>query len=126
MKNLRTLIAISLSAACALLIGCDSDSATSKVSISPSSVTVEKGNSIEFTASGGYEYTWSLAEDSAGASAYGILSNRTGQKTTYTSLRNASSDPVVRVLTVTSTIEGSDNTNSSPDEWTTQAYITHM
>jgi len=108
-----------------LMISCDDVSTsptTSKVKISPDSVTLEYGDSQVFTASGGYEYTWSLEDDSLGT-----LSTRSGPKTTYTSLYNPDDSTVkTQVLTVDSTVGGGSATNSTPGEWTDTAYITQM
>jgi len=126
MKSQLLFPALLLAWACAGITGCDSDSSSSRITVTPASATISEGQSIEFVASGGYEYTWSLTEYSSGAEPYGRLSSKTGSRVTYTSLRNGSGAAEVRVLTVTSTIEGADATNSSPGEWTTEAYITHV
>ena len=125
MKIQRAFLAIFTVAACTIYSGCDSDSASSPVTITPASAIVSKGQSVQFTAAGGYEYTWSIEEDSAGSEPYGTLSTRHGSTTTYTSLRDADSAAVVRILTVTSTIEDAGQTNSLPEVWTAEAYITH-
>lgn len=104
--------------------GCETEPVgQSDLSISPNSVGIRKDQSVEFTASGGYEYTWDLDEES-----WGILSTRTGNKTTYISRYDPGTNNVaVQVLTVTSTIEGRDGTtNSSSDNATAEAYIEHL
>ncbi len=82
--------------------GCDTDSASSEISVSPSSVVLNKGQSAEFTAADGYDYTWTL--DPADGS--GRLSGSTGPKVTYTCLAtNIGGSP--KKVVVTSTIKGS-------------------
>ncbi|MCK5850022.1 MAG: hypothetical protein KAH23_03835 [Kiritimatiellae bacterium] len=112
--------------ACLAFTGCETESADSKITITPESATIQKGESIEFTASGGVKYTWSLEDDNQGTATYGHLSTRTGNKTVYTSIVNPDSDTVVRILTVKSTIEGMGETNSTSQGRTGQAYITHL
>lgn len=126
MKSQHLFLVLLLTWICAAFTGCDDDSASSRITVTPASATIEKGQSIEFEASGGYQYTWSLDEDTAGAEPYARLSSRKGSRITYTSLRDGAGADEVRVLTVTSTIEEADATNSSPDEWTTEVYITHV
>jgi hypothetical protein len=103
-------------------VGCETQSATSKVTIDPSSATVSAGQSITFTASGGYNYTWSLSDHTLGT-----LSTTTGDSTTYTSLYDPGpSNSAVQVLTVASSIAGSSSTNGAPAEWTAEVYINHI
>lgn len=113
-----------LSAACLISLsglmlgtGCDTDSATSAVSISPSSATMEVGQSREFVASGGYTYTWSLQDN-----AIGTLSSRTGDRVTYTALSAPSNG--TQVITVTSTIPGSSSGSTSTGSSTTNTVTT--
>ena len=102
--------------------GCESDSATTRIAIAPPSATISVGQSITFTASGGYDYAWSLSD-----STLGTLSTTTGDATTYTSIHDPGpSNSVVQVLTVTSSIPGSSTSNSTPNEWTAEAYITSV
>jgi len=103
-------------------VGCEVDSATSKVTIDPPSAAVSVGQSVTFTASGGYDYTWHLSQPT-----WGTLSTTTGDTTTYTSLYDPGpSNSPVQVLTVNSSIPGSaGSSNSAPAEWTTEVYITH-
>lgn len=105
------------------IMGCEIESANvNNVSITPSSIGIRKNETVEFTASGGYEYTWSLEEES-----WGLLSAKTGSKTTYTSRYDPGTNNVaVQVLTVTSTITGSSGTNSSAYEMTAEAYVEHL
>jgi len=112
------------------LTGCETESASkNSVSISPSSATLENGQSVQFTATGGYEYSWSLE-----TGTYGTLATRTGTTTVYTSAyepdtsTNSTSTTVTsvveEVLTVTSTISGLASTNATY-EMTATAYIYH-
>ena len=104
---------------------CDVDpaSSVSQVWITPSSAQIKKGQSVSFTAHGGYEYTWTLKDY-----AIGSLSSTRGATVIYTGLMDSSSSNTVQqVLTVVSYITGdSGTTNSSPAEWTATAYINHI
>ncbi|MCX7591188.1 MAG: hypothetical protein N2255_06115, partial [Kiritimatiellae bacterium] len=82
--------------------GCETESASSPIRITPDSVTIRKGESVEFTATGGFIYEWHLQDDKDPAKNWGVLSTRTGSRTVYTSLRDSVGTPVVRTLTVTS------------------------
>lgn len=91
------------------LAGCEVDSASSTVEITPDSVQLgSKGQAVTLTAVGGYECTWSLATDS-----WGILNTRRGNQVVYTSLYQPSGDtPAVQIVTVASkftTMSGMDN-----------------
>ena len=90
--------------------GCDASSATDALSVSPGSVMVAPGDDVEFTVSGGYDYTWSLSPDDGSAR----LSTTTGSKTIYTCLTtNVGTTP--KSIVVTSTIQGSGSgTSNSP------------
>lgn len=111
-----------------LQTGCEVDSATeNNVSISPSSARLDVGESATFTASGGFDYEWSLAD---GKETWGTLSTRRGPTTTYTSRHtpatNAQDD--VQVLTVTSFIQGQSSvsgTNGTAYAQTAEAFIYH-
>lgn len=113
------------------LAGCETQSVTTNVTVEPSAATLRAGESITFTASGGYSYTWSLE-----TSFYGTLSTTSGDTTTYTSIYSPPSStdtngvttitPVTQVLTVRSFIEDSSSSNSAPAEWTTEVFITHL
>jgi len=122
---------ILLAAAGIILTGCETESASeNNVSISPSAVSIKLNQSVEFTASGGYDYTWSLSKES-----WGVLAARAGDKTTYTSRYNpgTNSTASVQILTVSSTIGGQasagnegTNTTSSSYEQTAEAYVEHI
>ena len=107
-----------------VVTGCETEPVgQSDLSVSPNSVGIRKDQSVEFTASGGYEYSWNLK---AGKENWGVLSTRTGNKTTYTSRYDPGTNTldVYQVLTVTSIIGGS--TNSSSGSATAEAYIEHL
>lgn len=80
--RLSVLVTAAAAAVCALIqTACEVDSATGEVIVSPSSAALHKGDSIQFTASGGFEYKWRLKEEK-----WGMLSTRRGSSTVYTSL----------------------------------------
>lgn len=123
MQKIITILGLLLIVGVSIAItGCEIESASSHgVSITPSSVGIREGETVEFTASGGYEYTWSLDEAS-----WGLLSDKTGSKTIYTSRHNPGTNTLaVRVLTVTSTIDGGSGTNAVLTK-TAEAYIEHL
>ena len=104
-----------------LVSGCDEiKPAAEGPSISPSSGTINKGQSITFTASDGFEYSWSI-----GNRDIGILSNDKGQTTTYTSLTDPASE-TVQTLTLRSRIIGSQGTNGTAYSTSAEAYIRHV
>jgi plastocyanin len=138
MKTLRLLLATALPVLALLLpTGCEVDSASEQVLISPESATVDPGDQVQFTAASGYEYTWSLSGDDS----LGYLSNKTGQHTTYVATAAPISNSLTRTLTVQSRIPNSgsgsttttttDGTNTTttttslPEEWTAEAQIIH-
>ena len=83
------------------------------VQITPSRVELGRGESQEFTASGGYDYAWSL-DNGGAADEWGWISPTRGPRTVYTATRNGAdaSNGTIRVLTVTSFIEGSGSTDA--------------
>jgi hypothetical protein len=99
--------------------GCDTDSASSAVEVSPSSVVLSQGESANFTASGGYEYTWSLDPNDGS----GRLNTSKGPTVTYTCLTTStnSSKRVVVKSTIEGSSTGSSITNGS-NTVTTTAY----
>jgi len=121
MKN--KYLAASLAAmACLVLAGCEADSVSSRISVTPSSATIRKGQSLTFHAEGGYDYQWSLSDHSLG-----VLSAATGDSVTYTSIYEpAEGSTAVQVLTCSSFVEGQAGSNDAPSEWTAEVYITHV
>ena len=117
-----------ITAAGLLLAGCEVDSASSTVEITPDSVALgSKGQAVTLTAVGGYECTWSLATDT-----WGILNTRKGNQVVYTSLYQPTGEtPVMQIVTVASkftTMSGlvaATNIPSTNVHYAT-AYITHL
>jgi hypothetical protein len=98
------------------------------VRITPDSAVLRDGQSVTFTATGGYDYEWSLENDS-----YGVLSTRRGATTTYVSMIDPGSDTnqvggVTQILRVTSTVSGGTSTTNSGQvtTGTAEAHITHL
>lgn len=110
-----------------MLAGCEADPVSSTVFITPDSVTIRNGQAITFTATGGFDYQWSLSNES-----YGALSTRRGPTTTYVSMidpgaNTNSAATLSQVLRVTSSVSGSTTTNTGQvTTGTAEAYITHM
>ena len=104
------------------MTGCDTNSATSEVSISPSAVTLQAGQSQEFVASGGYTYSWSLPSPSIGS-----LSGSSGDRVTYTAPSTIPTNGT-QTITVISTIPGTSSgstttaTNGTATTTTTAGY----
>ena len=109
-------------AAAVLFNGCETTSAAQKPEITPSSASIRSGEEIAFVASGGFEYTWSLKDETIGR-----LDTRRGSRVVYKSLYEpAFSNNAIQILTVSSTISGSSGTtNSEAYVQTAEAYITH-
>lgn len=108
------------------VVGCEDlriEPAQEGPDISPQEVTVNKGQSVTFTASNGYDYEWRLDHED-----WGTLSARTGPQTVYRSLREpASADTVeVQTLRLRSTIPGSSGTNGEAYVREAEAYIKHV
>lgn len=100
MAALIVIAGIALAGMAFFLTGCESDSADTQIIIEPGGASIAAGQSIAFTASGGYDYTWSLSDGSLGT-----LNTRTGPSVIYTSSSSGSSGSV-QTLTVVSTIQG--------------------
>lgn len=107
-----------------LMLSCETESAATQITISPYSAVVKKGQSIAFTASGGYNYKWSLSDTGIGS-----LSAKYGTTVTYKSR----SDSGTNVITVIGFIEGQSTgststntaTGATASYQTAEAYITH-
>lgn len=95
-----------------ILTSCETESVKNNdVTITPVSIGLHNGEYADFTASGGYDYSWSLQNPS-----WGVLSNLTGPTTRYTDRYDPGSNlnaSAVQVLTVTSTIQGEGGGSSS-------------
>jgi hypothetical protein len=117
MKQVNTLYA--LMTVCALLggamlwNGCETESVSDqKVTISPSFERLAINQVLELIASGGFEYTWSLEDETIGT-----LSTRTGPRTVYTARVNPGTNAAataisLQTVTVTSTVSSGGSTNS--------------
>ncbi len=104
-----------------VLCGCEVDSAAQKIEIRPDSATLRYGESVTLTAYNGYEYTWSLQNDT-----WGRLNTRSGMMVTYTSISDPAT-PQVQIITVSSTFsDNSGSGGSNPVSHTAEAYITHI
>ena len=108
---------------------CDTQSANTTVFITPSSAELTRSQSVTLTASGGFDYRWSLEDDTIG-----VLSSRNGSSVVYTSRHspnagntNTPNNVIVQVVTVVSYIEGASasGTNSPALETSAEAFITH-
>lgn len=109
--------------------GCEVGSAIEPIKISPSTVMVKKGQSVAFTAEGGYEYTWSLSGSGTTANVMGFLSTTRGPSVVYTSLYDPGSNFVNETISVVSSIIGDaagTNSDSSLSGGTGTATITHV
>lgn len=105
-------LAAAFSAMAILLGGCETESAASaQITVSPSSARLSARNpSVTLSASGGWNYTWSLSN-----SSYGSLSRASGSSVTYTASffggDSGSSNAVEQIVTVSAA--GSSATNSA-------------
>jgi hypothetical protein len=106
-----------------LLGGCEADPASGTVVVSPNSTTIQNGQAISFSASGGFEYQWSLNQES-----YGTLSTRSGATTTYTSrISPGAGTNLTQIIRVTSIVSGATTTNNTQvTSGTAEAYVTHV
>ena len=88
--------------------GCDTDSADSPITVTPNSATLTPGHSQQFTASGGYEYTWSLDPNDGS----GKLNTTKGETVVYTCL-STNIGTMPKTINVASTITGSSSGTTS-------------
>jgi len=131
MRWIITITALgSLLTAIALQTGCETQSAEgNSVHIEPQVASLYEGQYQDFTASGGFSYTWSLSDESLG-----YLSSKTGPSVRYFSRVDPAdnSGATVQRLTVTSELgsytDTSGGTNSSSDGLvdTAEAVIEHL
>ncbi len=106
----------------AIVAGCEIKSKSdnqSGLNITPNSVEISLGEAIEFIASGGLEYDWSLEDESLGS-----LSTRKGDRTVYTSTLNPGSNRTSQVLTVLSFINSQSGSNVVNFHASAEAFIT--
>jgi hypothetical protein len=123
---MKTLFCMVLAAIAVGLGGCETESSDQiAISISPNNVTLKKGESQTFTASGWQDYTWSLTNDDIG-----VLSNNKGDSTVYTAVTGPSSTNAtlsqILILSVNVSAGDSGSTTNlvSGDRVTAQALIT--
>ena len=84
---MKTLFTLALAAVAIALAGCETESSDNiSITVSPSHAEIKKGESVTFTASGWRDYTWSLADSSAG-----VLSVTKGDSTVYTAVKGPTS-----------------------------------
>jgi hypothetical protein len=119
MKKLITVACFCLFGVATLLqTGCETESVSNNdLTITPSSVGLRNGDTAVFTASGGFDYTWSLQTPS-----WGSLSAVTGPTTTYTDRYDPGSNgnvSAVQVLTLTSSIRGANSSDGGSSSNTT-------
>lgn len=107
----------------ALFCGCETEPATAPVNISPSSGIIHFGESLQLTATGGYDYQWSVSSHNLG-----YLSVNTGPSTVYTSIYQGGGTNALQEITVNSTIVGTQTggTNTTTYAASATAYITHQ
>lgn len=111
---MKTLFCMILAAVAVALGGCETESSDQiAISISPSYVTMKKGESREFTASGWQDYTWEVEGDDK---TIGVLSTTKGDRTIYTALKgpastNDASLSQILILTVNIPADGSSATD---------------
>ena len=133
MKMRRILVQVAMLSMAAVLIlgiaffntGCETEPADGlNVTITPDSITIMRNQSIVFTANGGFNYHWSLSDESLG-----LLSNREGPIVEYASRHDPGlSNMVLQVLTVTSTTGSATSiSNNAPlFTYTAEAFINHL
>jgi len=107
---MRNSLAIILLAIAAFIVaGCETSPVPTTLTITPADVMMHDNETVEFTANGGFDCQWSLSNNKY---EYGILSSRTGQKVTYTSLYSGTT-VVYQTLSVTATIPGTSGGNNT-------------
>ena len=133
--NERWVVSALMAAASGALLlsgGCEVDSASNRVRISPESSTIRKGEVGMFTAEGGYVYTWSLENEQ-----WGRLSARHGNPVFYTSAYTPSNEPhSIQTIYVVSTYRDTTDYDDSTTNTTStnepanyhdsaEAYVVH-
>jgi hypothetical protein len=117
---MRFVLGIAIVVTCSSCDDLGTKSSEERITISPDAVTLEIGQQQEFIASDGYEYAWSLEDETIGT-----LSTRSGESTIYTSLYTPDGTGTTsQVLMLVSTIEGG-GTNRVYHQ-TAEAYILHI
>lgn len=99
-----------------LLVGCETESSSqAQIQVTPSTATLNVGESQEFIASGWTDYTWSLSDNAIGA-----LSNTKGDRTVYTALSTESTDNVTTNETESPESTTGDDNQSEDDASTNE------
>ena len=106
-------------------VGCETESASeNNVRISPAAAIVLIGEAIELIATGGFEYDWTLENET-----WGTLSARKGDRVIYTSNYDPGADTYSsrQIVTVTSTL-GTDGSGSNTLGYaqSAEAIVTHQ
>lgn len=99
-----------------VLVGCDDGDATSPISITPHAASLQTGDSMDFVATGGSDYTWSLRYEDTGT-----LSARSGSQVRFTSTYSGTGATIEQVLMVVGTI--ADGTSASAEAQITQVAV---
>ncbi|MCE9612692.1 MAG: hypothetical protein K8T26_00355 [Lentisphaerae bacterium] len=113
---------IMLVAVIPLQTGCETQSAEGgQLRVEPHSIGISINQSIEFTATGGFSYEWSLSDDNLG-----VLTRKTGPTTTYISRFNPGTNKtaVIQHLTVTSVVGGTHTSTDTNNDGTTNTTTT--
>jgi VCBS repeat-containing protein len=119
MNAWRFLASAALLGGMLVLSACEADDAgNAEVTVTPASATVAKGGSVTLTASGWYDYKWSLSTP-----AIGNLSRTVGDTTVYTSLFAGPATQIVNVVAGTTSTSG---TNGTAVSHTGQAIIVNL
>ena len=91
-------------AASLLFLGCEAtSSADLQLLLNPRSASLHYGQQQKFTVSGGFDYRWSLSDETIG-----VLDTRSGNQVVYT---DTSTNSVNQILTVQSFISGASGNN---------------
>ena len=106
-----------------VIVGCETQSATAPIDVSPASATLTVGQSQEFVATGCFDYNWSLSD-----SSIGTLSDTSGNRVTYTDTASPATNSVLtQVITVVSSLPGqtgsTGGSNAAPVSVSAQASV---
>ena len=121
MKSLTILSLLAIATLSVMVfVGCETESANTPVYINPSAATVHGGESVTFTAEGGYDYRWSLSD-----TGLGHLSASTGQSTVYTAIGTNGQQTLTLISTIAGVNEGVSTNHFTYDK-STSAIINHL
>ncbi len=134
MRPIASILGLSLllTAVAVLHTACENRSADdSSLRVEPQAIGIRINEAIDFNASGGFSYDWSLSDDTLG-----VLTTKKGPTTRYISRRapEAGAGPMVQRLTVTSVVggHGGDGTGTNVTDLgsgfvdTAEAVIEHL